>query len=310
VTQIENVQARIYAAGGVHIGNLVSWNAGGVDVSREAVRAALASVQFEHLAPTVEPATALTRAAGSVHKPADLDIRPFARPNRDTAAALGFYVRSPGTGESGDGWMCGARARIDANGCAVAMGPEGGAGEAAALTLAREVADKANRIVSHAQTLDVSAALVAAMKELGGVALRDRGGFYLVPPASCERWDRLAALVEPFGITPITIEMHDAPSNVKAAAAAVRGTLEMELASLATDLETAKGEGLRASTVDRRIRLCDELTARADLFRNVLRDAATSIEARVAALKAGFASELAKDDAPNFQIKLVADETA
>jgi hypothetical protein len=164
------------------------------------------------------------------------------------------------------------------------------------MAAARLVADRANHIVTHAQTVDVSALLIKIVTELSGIPLRNRGGFYLLPPSSCDRWQRVAKLFEPHGIEPVIIEMHDAPSNIAAAQGAVKGSLEAEIATLTADL--AKAEEMRSGSLAHRVQVCESLTAKAELYRSVLRDAATGIDEKLAKLRAGFlaAMESPEDD--------------
>ncbi len=307
---IEATQNRIGAAGGQHIGDLTTWNASGVDMDREIVRAIFEAEGFGHLAPSIEPARALTRAGYEVPRASGILVRPFARPRKDSPVALGFYVQEARDGETGDGYTCGARARlvsIAQNGAvvvsAVALPPENACHIESAMTHAEACAQRANHLMKNAETNDVSHALITAVKELGGVPLRDRGGFYLVPVSNCERWRRFLGRFSAHGIEPVAIEMHDAPTNVAAVASAAKGSLESEISGLAEDLEKATAEGMKIPSLERRVALCDELTAKAELYRNVLQDAATDIGKRLAALRAGFERELVdSDDADPFTL--------
>jgi len=223
-TVIQETQDRIAAAGGQHIGDLASWNATHIDASRQAVTAIFAAEGFAHLVPNIEPAAALIRAVGEISKTSGFLVRPFARPHKDSPLAVGFYVQHAEDGESGDKYICGARVRITAAGLAEASPPEHAPAIADALAIAESTAVRANHLIEHAKTCDVSSALVAAIRELRGIPLRERGGFYLLPIVSCERWRRLSTAVEQLGFERILIEMHDAPSNVKVAAQASSAT--------------------------------------------------------------------------------------
>lgn len=300
---IDSVQTRNAAAGGQHIGDLTTWNATGVDMSRELAREIFESEGFGHLAPTIEPASALTRAGNEVPKASKILVRAFARPRKDSPIALGFYVQEARDGESGDGYTCGARVRITSMKGAIALPPEAADSIDTAIAQAEQAAKRANHIMQNAQTVDVSTALIAAVKELGAIPLRDRGGFYLVPVSACDKWRRFTAKFSAHGIEPITIEMHDAPSNVKAAASAVRGSLESEIAELTTDLEKAETEGMKTGSIERRVKMCEDLTAKAELYRNVLQDAASGIAARLASLRAGFMSEMNASESDLFTVQ-------
>ena len=243
---IERSQKRVAAAGGVHIGDLISWNSVGIDVGRALARQIFGAENLAHLIPEMDPATALSRAAAEVKRPPGILVRPFARPKGDTSAAMGVYVRETREGEAGDNYTCGARCRVDGpSGKVVWLSPDGAPAIESALAHADRMADHANHLITHAETKDISAAMVGAVKALSGVPLRDRGGFYLLPPTSCPTWARLKPGLEQLGVHPIRIEMHDAPDNIAVAKAAAQGALEADLSELMSDLDKASSEGMR-----------------------------------------------------------------
>lgn len=301
--KITRAQSRLKAAGGRHIGDLICWNADSIDVARDAARAIFATEGLGHLVGTIEPATALSRAAAEIGKKPGLLVRPFGKPKGDTLAAFAVYLQKPRDGESGDEHVCGARVRIEAaTSQAVALPPEGGDAIEEALTLATAIATHANHLFSHCETKDLSAALVATAKALKGVPLRDRGGFYLLPPASSDVWSRLKPRLEEIGVRPIRIEMHDAPDNVAVAKGAAQSALEADLAELVTDLERAEGDGMRKDALERRIETCKELLAKADLFRGVLEGKADEIGKRAEELRRRFQRELSGTDDVSFTV--------
>ncbi len=294
--RLDRVQKRLAKAGGVHIGDLVSWNATRVDVPRQQAREIFATEALAELIPELDPATALSRAVAEVRKPPGILVRPFAQPT-GTAMSFGVYVQRAGHGETGDAYICGARCRVDEHGLVVAAAPEGGNAVAGAAAHAEAVVVHARHLVDHCETRDLSSAMVAAVKALSGVALRDRGGFYLLPPFTCARWDRLRRLLEPIGIEPIRIEMHDAPDNINTARAAAQGALEADVSQLMADLERARTEGMRQHALTRRVELCKELAAKAELYRGVLAGIADQIATRVAGLQDEFRRHIDGDSA-------------
>ncbi len=302
VETIAHSQQRIAHAGGHHIGDLISWNAEHINVSRVAARAVFASEGFNNLITELSPASALTRAVGEVARPKGLMVRPFARPKGDTAAAVGVYVQEGRDGEGGDGYACGARARVDRQTSQiVSLPPEGSLGVAAAMVHAEAIAARGQHLVGHCETSDVSAAMVSAVKMLSGVPLRRWGGFYLLPPTSCARWLGLKAGLESMGVEIIRIELHDAPDNLAAAGAAAKGALEADLSDLMTDLEKATKDGMRQDTLQRRMTACDELVSKAELYRGVLAGLTDQITARVLQLQLHFRQRLQKDG-PSFAV--------
>jgi hypothetical protein len=291
--RIEQSQRRLAAAGGHHIGDLVSWNSERIDVPRLAARELFASVGLGHLIAEMDPATALSRAMAEVKRPPGILVRPFARPRGDTSASMGIYVQNTREGEAGDDYVCGARCRVDrGSSLIVALPPDGIAPVEVALGHAVAMAEHANHLVTHCETKDLSAAMVGTAKALSGVPLRDRGGFYLLPPASCTVWAQLTPGLELLGAKPIRIAMHDAPENVAVARAAAHGALESDIAELLKDLDRATSEGMRQHALSRRVELCHELRAKAELYRGVLAGVADKLTAKVHALELRFRAQL------------------
>ena len=86
-------------------------------------------------------------------------------------------------------------------------------------------------------------------------------------------------------------------SSDSAAKAAARGALEADVADLLADLEKARTEGMRQHAITRRLELCKELGAKAELYRGVLSGIADQITARVRDLQAEFQRHLDGDGA-------------
>lgn len=297
--KIAAAQERMAEHGGMHIGDLVGWNAKAIDVARSVAKDVFAAAGLPDLVADIEASTALWRAARSAPKREGLLVRPFAKHADDTPVAYGIYVRKAGEGEKGDGWTCGARCRI-AQGQIVALAPEGSVGEQAALDLAASIAARANHLLSHAETRDLTDALVGAVKTLSGVPLRENGGLYLLPPSKAGTFAALLPGLRALGVRPIRIEMHDAPDNVSSAAEAAKGALEADIAALLEDLKRASAGEIGKLAVANRVRMCGELKARADLFRDVLQGVVDEIGTRCDEVAAAFdkvlAGECGEDD--------------
>jgi hypothetical protein len=303
---IGKAQQNVAANGGKHIGNLISWNAEKIDVLRVAARGVFTNAGFgAQLIGELASASALTRAVSEVPRPKGIVVQPFARPKGDTAAAFGVYVIEGRDDESGDPHTLGARVRVDrATGQLVALPPEGAAvGIPTAMDVAERIAARAEHLRSHCETSDISAAMVGAVKALAGVPLRRWGGFYLLPPSSCRRWLALKPGLEALGVEAITVELYDAPGAMATASAAAKGALEADLADLLTDLEKAATEGMRQDAISRRVATCDELVAKAELYRGVLAGLTDQITARVVQLQQEFRKHI-KEDGPSFSVSV------
>ena len=294
---LQRAQARVAAAGGHHIGDLIAWNTDRINVSRLEARRLFATEGLGNLVPDLDPATALSRAAGEVRRPEGIVVRPFAKPRDDTPSAVGIYEVKSRAGEAGDDYLCGARCRVNLmTGLVVALPPDGAPVIDIALAHAEAMAGRANHVLTHCETKDLSAALVGTVKALSGVPLRDRGGFYLLPPASCAVWTRLGPGLELLGVRAIRIEMHDAPSNVSVAKAAAQGALEADIQELMLDLDKAVVDGMRPSALTRRVEVCRELKAKAELYRGVLEGITDKITFKVGELEQRFRSQLGLSD--------------
>jgi hypothetical protein len=304
VQTITQAQQRVAAHGGTHIGDIVSWNAERIDVPRSSARGVFTGAGFAPaLIGDLASASALTRAVSEVPRPKGIVVQPFARPKGDTAAAFGVYMVEGRDDESGDPHTLGARVRVDrATGQLVALPPEGATtGIKTAMDVAEVIATRAEHLRSHCETGDISAAMVAAIKTLSGVPLRRWGGFYLLPPTSCRPWVSLKPGLETLGVEVITMELYDAPGAMATASAAAKGALEADLAELLSDLEKAAKDGMQQSAVHRRVATCDQLVAKAELYRGVLAGITDQITARSLHLQAEFKKHI-KQDAPKFTV--------
>jgi hypothetical protein len=290
---LQHAQQRVAAAGGQHIADLISWNTERIAVSRVDARRVFDLIGLGALIPDVDPATMLSRAAGEVRRPDGIVVRPFAQPNKDTPAAFGVYQVKTRAGEAGDDYVYGARCRVNlTTGLVVALAPEGMSVIDTALAHAEAVAGRANRLLTHCETKDLSAALVGTVKALSGVPLRDKGGFYLLPPTSCPSWVRIEPDLELMGVHPIRIEMHDAPSNKTVAKTAAASALEADIQELMQDLDKAAAEGMRKGALERRVAACKVLKAKAELYRGVLSGLTDKITGKVSTLEQQFLAHL------------------
>lgn len=299
--RIAEAQSSLAARGGTHIGDLVSWNARSIDVSRDRGRAVFESAGLGEHWPNIEPGTALYRGVQHVRPPKPskndtgprLDVRAFAKPNADTPVAYGVYLVEPRAGESGDRYTCGARVRVDPQTkLVVALAPEDASAIDEALAVANKIADQANHLLGFAETRDVSNAMVNVVRSLAGVPFRDNGGMYLVPPGKCGIWRALMPGLRELGVDPIAIDMYDSPNAVAAASGAAKSALEKDIAALRDELQKAVSEGMRKAPLKRRLEDCDALSARVELYRGVLQSTADELLGAAAKVREGLAREL------------------
>jgi hypothetical protein len=294
--QVQASQEKIAQKGGVYFGSLISWNADKIDPTRAEARAVFGRVNMEALIPEITAASALVRAINEGAKPRDLLA--FDTP-QGAPVAYGIYKKVPGQGQSGDSFPPGARVVVDlANNCVLALPPEGiGYGIEEAMAWAEDIATRANHLLTHCGSRDVSAALVELAHRLCALPLRDRGGFYLLPAGKADTWEALEPGLLQLGFRPIAIKMFDCPENLAVAQAAASGALEADLAELAADLDKAMSDGMRQDMLERRVTLCDELGAKVGLYKDVLADLSLALEQRLEDLHNAFQKKLDDDAA-------------
>ena len=73
---LQHAQKRVAAAGGQHIGDLISWNTDRIHVSRVDARRVFDLIGLGALIPDVDPATMLSRAAGEMRRPDGIVVNP------------------------------------------------------------------------------------------------------------------------------------------------------------------------------------------------------------------------------------------
>jgi hypothetical protein len=292
---------------GTYLGDLVAWDLddnvngkAGFSVPRADVKAAFNAAGFGGMITDVDPGDALAECGvpGTGIK-VGVGIRLFAfdRPNKDTPVAIGVYRKTAVNGESGDDFVCVARARIDSTtGTAVALPPEGSATtDAEAMEIAQRVADKANEIVANTTNRELSHALCAVGRQLGWAKYKAVGGVWFVPAGAAERFRIIFDALEPMGgfysrLTPMFSD--GAGLNIRHAKAASKAALEEDIAAMRDDLDKLKTKGLRASTVEDRVRGCAELLNKCASYRGILAEATQDIEAAIIAVRDEFAKSM------------------
>ena len=292
--EMKRVQGAAIAHGAEHIGDVLMYDAESLKVARTALKAAFTAEGLgELVAETMTPVAALGRAQ-SRPMPRTMRVATFARPNNDTAHAIGIYVKMERPGEGGDLWPCGARVRVEA-GRIVALAPEGHDAIPEAMEIARAIADDASELLTFAETTDVTAAAIAAITgPYMGVAMRKRGGAYFVRPAEGQRWQRLAARLAPYGFVDLSYPMAGDNRSAAAASHVAKGALETDLAALRAEVE-AFDDKTRTSTMEKRIDAADTLLAKADLYADLLGDWVARLRRDTDKVKVAVQRKLDKD---------------
>lgn len=304
---------------GRYLGYTVSWDFhSSFSIKRTDAHAAFENAGFGEFIESddLNPGTALlsARRAGGGRA---LRAEVLERPNKDTPAAIGIYCKHQGDEMHGDDFECGARVRIDPHSdLAVALPLEGQTtADPACLELAERIAKDANRIIVHCLVDEMSDALCRVGRACLWANYRDNGGTWFVYEGTrADKFrDLLAALKQlaqkgfnDLGrpnytfrprVQPLHIVGHselDALTEANVVESS-EATLENELAKLMKDLEKVQKDGMRASSIEKRIDGCDDLVARATFYKSMLKEAADEIAGRIGAVKVAFEKELSAD---------------
>lgn len=295
---------------GGYMGDLVSWQfARGTHpfkARRDRVRDIFIDCGFAGcLDPKLEDAgLAMADAARHTRIGGKVNIKEFARPNKDTPTAFGVYFRGEVSGESGDEWTCGARIRVE-GGSVVALEPEGKLGIKECMIAAADVAKHANEMLTHTFANELSDAIVAAGRSLYWASFRKAGGVYWLHETRAPKFRKLLDGLEDLGGFWATVQPlfgDDGDRTMRNVSMAAEGELERELEELAADLAKAKDKGMRNASLEAREVRCQEMTLRIALYHNVLAGKAAVISQRLERIRKDFGALLNVDNDQAFEI--------
>jgi hypothetical protein len=135
---------------------------------------------------------------------------------------------------------------------------------------------------------DVRRTLVRSLEGFAAVTLRPSGGIYWVPSPYAAQLRRLQTAIQKVGHSTVSVlPVHRSTEAEATLANVARGSIEDELAMLATEIEgfvTAPPE--RASTLQRRLEAFETLRDRAKLYRSVLSIQVTDLETQLGRMTA------------------------
>jgi len=293
--KLRESESKMSAIGAALLGAAVAYNVT-VDVPREAMRAAFQAAGYNRVKiPEVPLPSALSKALAQLSPRKPLSAAWFVAPNADTPAALGIYVTDAnGSGEAGDPQSCGARVRIS-NGVAVALPPEGGTAHPHALSYAKRLAERANKIHTHVETNDVTSALEQVLYAMNGSKFCEHGRGHFILAQYVPAWSGLCDALAPFGVQGRMVSMWDVMTDhISEAKETAKSSFAEDLKALRVKLaEAAGGKGKRSDAMSRRLDECRELINKAELYRSVLADTADSITSDVTKIRGMFNNILA-----------------
>ena len=291
----------------------LSWSFGygdaeAVTVPRSVVKAILEMAGFEPALylEEMDPSNALKRAALLAPRRKKTSIKELARPNRDAPRVWGIYTRVAKDGESGDGWVMGARVRAVGD-RVVAAPPEGEhsytsmVAKEIALTMER----RANSLLGNVFNGDLSAMLTAVGASLGWInRRRNSGGVYFMHAGrSAERFVKLLLDIKAETeshhpsrqFVPEIVEVFPKPLTKATIADAATYHFESKIDKLVGDLRKAADLGkMRESTMDKRMIEIDALMVQAEEYRSILAEGSTAIADRLSECRKHFATGVAE----------------
>lgn len=120
---------------------------------------------------------------------------------------------------------------------------------------------------------DVRRAIVKALRSFAAVTLREGGGVYWVPRTYAAALRKLERAVNQLGSSCFhLVPVHETGAAAKTLGAVAKGSLEAELAALQAELvEFQANPPDRASTLERRLGTFEQLRARSQLYRDILK---------------------------------------
>ncbi len=139
--------------------------------------------------------------------------------------------------------------------------------------LARSVALAFQRLRTTHTSDDIRRAVVRTITTFAAVTLREHGGVYWVPAVFAERLRHLQAAVEKIGSSKLyLLPVHDSADASRTLGDAALGAIQQELEQLKAEVHGfVVAPPDRASTLARRLDAYEELRARAQLYRDILR---------------------------------------
>lgn len=245
------------------------------------------------------PIKALKRAVQLAPKRESHAIKQLARPNKDTPAAMGVYMRNAQEGEGGDEWTMGARVRV-AGDELVALPPEGEQHmHTGAEAIATDLAHTGNALINTAFNVDISVALVDIGNRCGWINRRRNSGgvYYLQSGSKAEQFVQLlrtlgahtASLHPSHQFIPEIVEVFPRPLSQATISDAAGHHFETKIDSLLKQLKQAADDGkMRSGTMEKRADEIDALMKQAADFQALLDDAGADIKARLRQLKRVF----------------------
>ena len=297
------------------VGYLVAWqfarpgfDEGEFDVNRATVEALFAQHGFAGALDgcRADPVDALKTAAKRGKRGSHIMVEPIEMKGKDAAVVMGVYYQVPRAEElGGDEWILGARVRVE--GVQLSTAHSGSAFTQSCVVravdiglmlltveqyracelVAQDVANRANRLMTHTQNTELSNAILEAGRSCYWAPFRKAGGVYWVPAGErAENFRRLLLALEPVGLFWPTVQplFGDADGlTVRNLGAAAESALLGEIKDLTDELARAEGgKAMRESTVQARRLRCQQLVIQAEVYRSVL---AGKVEAFGASLK-------------------------
>lgn len=254
--------------GGEHLGDVVWWMLSGADVPRSVLESNWLAhgLDKEFLPEEQTPEKALRLAVKEAGNGLD---RTLIRKTLDGASALIYAVVSEKTDAKGNAeYTQDALIMLDKKSTPPVLSTDTPSNDVAAKVM-KEYA----RYVNTHTSRDVMTMITKALKAWSSVTLRETGGIYFVPRTQSDNLRKLQGAIERMGSSLVFIlPVHATEDSKRSLGIAAQGSIESELAELRTEIDSflADPDGVRPSTLTRRLEAFNELRSRAGLYQSIL----------------------------------------
>jgi hypothetical protein len=270
VTDLRNVLA---TSNGEHLGDIVYWALADADVQRSVLEQRWVSAGLDPKmlpeAQTPDKALRLAVRAASTNLGANRQGT-LVRPTVDSANALIYAVVEEGHDASGNYFSTQkALVMLDkADKANPVISTDNPVNETAGL-IVREY----QRYLTTHPSRDVMTTIVKCLKAANGVTLRETGGIYWVPRTNADKVRALQGAIAGIGSSEVfVLPVSRSEQAERALQVAAAGSIEAELTALRGEIAgfCEDPDGVRPSTLDRRLATFEDLRGRATLYRSIL----------------------------------------
>lgn len=285
------------AAGGEHLGDVVWWMLSGADVPRSVLETKWLAHGLDpaFLPEEQTPEKAMRQAVREALTGEDKK-KVGIQPTVDSKSSLIYAVGSWMTDNVGNAeFRQDALIMLDKS-----VTPAAASSDNVSNDLVTKVLREYNRYLGTHTSRDVMTSITKALKAWSAVTLRETGGIYFVPRTQSDNLRKLQGAVEQLGNSLVfLLPVHSTTDAVRSLGTAASGSIEDELSSLRTEIDgfLADPNGVRPSTLKRRLEAFTDLRSRANLYHTILNVTVGDLGAQLKAMEDQVTTMLAMKDA-------------